>query len=163
MRSEKSRAPHPVGPCKPLSGLVFSQWDGGCLWGVLRRMNQIIKRTTLIAELRRECWWQEWQQTLGERQTKRVSVETKRSDCLFSLGALFLDNLRYSCCHGANYHSCADTLKSIFFSPALSPGCQTYISKDLLVISSFIVPSAPQALLFPLKPLSPSMLPLFHY
>lgn len=57
--------------------------------GSFEGKNQLIKRITVAAELRREWRWQ------GETQTKRVPVETERSGCLFSPDTLFLHSLRY--------------------------------------------------------------------
>lgn len=87
-------------------------------------------------------------------QTNRVQAETKRIASVFSLNTLFLDHPRYWCCHISNYLCCYSQV--YFSSPNLSPEFQTHICKDLLAISSPCILQAPQTLLFPLKPLSPS-------
>ena len=78
---------------------------------------------------------------------QRELIETKKSNSVFLLEALFLNNVRYSCCRGSNDHSSADALKSNFSSPDLSLESQSHVSKDLLVLSSFIALRVPQAAL----------------
>lgn len=143
LRSEKQWTPDPVVLISHCHDLVFSQGDGGSLWGVLRKRIGHQKATP-ATELRKNG---DGRNASGSEKEadQRELIETKKSNSVFLLETLFLNNVRYSCCRGSNDHSWPDALKSNFSSPNLSLESQSHISKDLLVISSFIVLRMPQA------------------
>lgn len=134
MRSEKEWAPGPVGPCKPLLGsCLFSvRWD---VPGELRGDESSYQTDNSNCWIDRRIWvsGDSWR---GQANT--VPAETKRSTHIFSFDILFLDHLRYWCCHVFNYHSCAATPKS--FLPAqislLSFRC---IGEDVLALSPSVL------------------------
>ena len=163
MRSEKQRAPDPVVLVSHCQDLVFSQGDGGGLWGVLRKRIKSSKGPLLLLNWKRmevagmaAGSGREADRKRCQQKPRGVSLSSNWTHFSWTIWGTHAV-LVLMIIHGL-------ILPSLFSSsPYLSPESQTHKSKNLLVISSFSVLWVPQALLFHLKPLSPPVLPGFHY